>query len=176
MATTAKELSAWYAELDKNDNGFTTIAERQGNINIAALQGSPTLNSNLKDYFINPPIPKVKKINLDICIKSEIDVEFGGSPTYNRIGKLLSISEDGYHYINGQGNSKTCQVRENHIHYNKGYTYCPIPDGLEIVLHYANGDTDVTNKYMIKDWTIRKAISSITGFEVLNVAEGWTYE
>jgi len=176
MKKIALALSKWYAELAENDNGYTTLAERH------RLQGSPTLDSNLDEYFIKPPKPKIQKIDMSILIGSDIDCEFMCEETnYVIVGNLIETptSEFSYYTSKTSGVYDKCKVRENHWHYWGGNWYCPLPKGLNIELRTRNGSIKNEKDYSsMSDWIHRKWVQyddDIIGFKVLGVAEGWEY-
>ena len=181
---TPRDLASFYSKLDANRNGFTY----RGFDSYETKLDGPSLISNMNDYKVNRP--EDRKIDLSVCIESKIDMKFGERGCLN-IGKLKNISQDNsiHKYIKADDSPnngwKSCQVRQNHIHFNterykakQNYIHsskwdCPLPEGLEVKLYYVNGKTEVTTEYMRKQWGCCQ--NAILGFEVLGVADGYTY-
>ncbi len=178
----AQALANWYQELADSDNGFT-------NQNISGRDGNqyPNMSNSIK-YIkcckVNPPKPKIKKIDLSVCIKSGIDMEFA---TYQNdwefISPLKTIEIDKvYPFIpilqleGGDRHLKQCRVRENHWHSHQGGIK-PIPFGLDIEILQRNGDKAIGYNLLgtTLSWEHTNGEYDIIAFKVIGVAEGFTY-
>lgn len=66
-------LGRWYTEAGENNNGWKVVLG-DGSIKDGML--GPHIDSDLSKYIINEPKPENKIIDMSVCIKSGIDVEF----------------------------------------------------------------------------------------------------
>ncbi len=164
MNTKAQALADWYQRLANNGNGFI--------FNHTTGTKGPDLRSKLKHYRINPPKPKIKKIDLSVCIESGVDCEFKQNGMAWHINKLDMLNPSPttiYHDLYDQ-----CRVRQDHWHSHQG-NKCPIPEGLKgSALRRDNFYMDLDE---VTDWKHNplKPHNDIIAFRVLSIAEGWEY-
>ena len=178
----ALELSAFWALLAQNDNGFTFA----GMVNDGYFSG-PNMNSDIDDYSINPPKPVLQTIDLSVCIKSKIDMEFWTSDTLDKdyIAKLVGI-KNGVFFSSLSNENKWlhhCRVRQDHWHSWMGgecpwMGECPLPEGLKVSLLFRDGTTSKGCNFDRSNeaWRHDGGMSDIIAFQVLGSAEGWIYE
>jgi len=172
---TAKELAVFYTKLAENDNGFkynSTHVDTMGGPNLY------TVPDCMKYFEINPPKPKVKKIDLSVCIKSGIDMEFADEDTdadkWWVVGKLSAIKVyEKLYYVDEQGaNFRFCRVRQNHWHSWQGGS-CPLPEGLNVD-YRLRGSIYISPKTE-KSWQHDGTATDIIAFKVIGTLEDWEY-
>ena len=172
---TPQELADFWAEVVKNGNGFTPES---------VTHLSPNLSTRMEFYSVNPPKPKIKKIDLTVCIGSAIDMEVSNS---NFTGKPAIAVGPLYHVLNsdcytdGYNNFQYCRARENHWHHWLGGE-CPLPEGLVIKLCFGKDEpctkeprTKYSGERYASIWRLTKGNDRIVAFKVLGCAEGWEY-
>jgi len=179
MNKKAKVLSDWYLELAKNDNGFETLAGRQGLKIAGLLCFGPNLNSNLREYYVNQPKPVKKIIDLSCVVDSDIDCEFDNTNTFDKnsgIGNLTDVdlnSEFAYLHNNNWW-YVNCRIRQDKWMYWGGGD-CPLPEGFIVVLEFNDKTTLKVDNYTSLNWS-RSKNNCIRAFKVIGVAENARYE
>jgi len=161
----ALALSEFYKTLAENNNGWT-MQGKQG------VTG-PNMMSDISEYIINPPKPKSKKIDLSICIKSNIDVECSDNKRIWDICKFSSMKSEGWEY---------CRVRQDHWHLWQGGD-CPLPKGLiiEIQTRQSSAISKNVTVYDLNIWGWNWNLpqldndGDIIAFKVIGTAKGWEY-
>jgi hypothetical protein len=164
---TSQELADFYQKVaDGGEIGFrhTTLGEFN-----PALVG-PCLHSSTQDWRIKPT---KKVIDLSVLIESGIDCEFSDDGIESRIGKLLSIKEDGT-FISEDWVWSSCRPRMNHIHAWQGGD-CPLPEGFEVKVWLRGGLVEERVSVAELQWShpITDINSGIIYFEVLGLADGY---
>lgn len=131
-------------------------------------------------YIVNPLMPKPKKIDMSVCIKSKVDCEFfHDSNSRYYIDTLVEIITKEtkkliYHSTNGRF-LNCCRPRfstpeKPYYHASpKGWDKCPIPIGLKFSYWDIN-NTEFKNSgknHLLIDW------STVLMFEVTGYAQGY---
>jgi len=157
----------FWTELAENKNGVTSKDYSHYKYPIIDLD-----ITRLKNFKVNPPKPKVKKIDLSIVITSQIDMEFGlglqisklKAIQYNATSKYVSTNDNLY---------EQCRVRQDTWHSWQGGE-CPIPEGLVIAYQHVNSYYQIATMHNIGkyddgilDW------KAITAFKITGTADGW---
>ena len=120
--------------------------------------------------------PKLKKIDMSVCIESGIDCEFSDLKSdygHTYIGNLLNIIsgiED--KYVAKIDNYSYCRPRMNHVHgCPDGFDKCPLPEGFEVRYWWPVGLHNIADSRMIVNDNTQW--QDITHFEVTGIADGW---
>jgi len=116
--------------------------------------------------------PKLKKIDMSVCIESGIDCEFGREDKLDSliIRKLISIDEQGNYITAFDWEYDFCRPRMNHIHASPtGWDKCPLPEGFIITIFKDDGSPMSGRESSDKDnaWTV------IRMFEITGIADGY---
>ncbi len=119
-------------------------------------------------------LPKPKKIDMSVCIESQIDCEFSdlplGDSTYiSKLKKLIPELRLGYIDTKQDRRWRNCRPRFNHIHAKpKGWDKCPVPEGFILkIWNKQMDDRPSTSGSQITCW------ENVTMFQVTGLQEEW---
>lgn len=166
------KLAEIYSELDKNKNGFEFGKDFSPDL-FPCVENSMEFLESVK---VNPPKPKLRLIDMSVCIGSQIDCYFSAMQ-FSTIGNLTDIAHDNTYKCTSNAHKywTCCEVRENHPHaWNGGK--CPIPEGLMINVVFRNGQLANIVDYCGERWVHLKRELDIIQFTVTGIKEGYKYD
>ena len=152
------------AELEHlTDSGWTALGSK-----------AETVDALLHSWRIKPA---KKIIDMAHFIESGIDMEFwdDASDSYTNISILDSINVGLNHaFVSKLSCYKHCRPRMNHKMFHDGGD-CPIPEGFTLRLYFRDEAPIVDDIHEGYNWIHCGSSNDIIGYEILGLADGWTY-
>lgn len=175
----ARELSNFYNKLAETEGGVIKFRKTTDGLWLNTINKYPDLNSNLDDWQVCKPTEKA--IDLSICIKSGLDMEFSNNREVWLVGELdvNRGNQDTYNRVDDiYIEWAYCRVRQNHTHAWLGGE-CPIPEGLEGYAVLRKGTK--VNISDIRTWDHEGIGYDIMSFDVIyfvitGTKEGYEYK
>mgnify|MGYP000291785396 CR=1 FL=1 len=133
----------------------------------------PNMTSPVEYWRIKPA---KKLIDMAHFIESGIDFEFSDDETWIMLAGLVEIDLGCKHpYTNIIGvRWKQCRPRMNHKMFHDGGD-CPIPEGFTLRLYFRDEAPIVDDIHEGYNWIHCGSSNDIIGYEILGLADGWTY-
>lgn len=128
-----------------------------------------SINSSALLGLLKPIKPEPKKIDMSVCIESQIDCEFSDDVfNYAPVRKLKQIDCNGKYISSNINNWKYCRPRFKHIHASPaGWGKKPFPEGFNFRAWHSLSEAAI-----VDTWS-ECGNRTITMFEITGIAEGY---
>ena len=171
-----KESAQWLADFYQQVADGREMQVRSNGNKWHKAEHGPCFN-NIEKFRIKP---KTQKIDRHHFIESKIDCEFYHAQfgtCLTKIGCLAKQldSESQYKYITDNGAAfSDCKPRMSPYVYFWQGGKCPLPDGVEVMVHLRDGST-VSGNACDFQWEHGFGENDTIGFEIVGLLEGWEW-